>query len=158
MTSRHHLSPAEHTKAIAGTPGMALRIVANDGIRWEKLADNHWRVTVDGNDDDQFDITQDGGEFISWAAGRCSHWCFNRALNDGVETVRYHRFLHDEAVAQRSAYEASLRSMTAQQRGARIQALEDQRELLRYGAASHYDVVARSAEISREIADVRGIA
>lgn len=150
MTSRHHLSPAEHTKAIAGTP--QLRIVGNDGLRWEKTGDDAWRVTVD--DTEQFDITQEGGSFISWAAGRSRQWCFAAALNDGAETVRYHRAVHQKAVAEREAYECSLRALSAAQRAARIAALEDQREALRYSAPSHYDLIARSGEISRQIAEV----
>jgi hypothetical protein len=134
----------------------ASEIIAFEGVRYQQTKDAAWRVTVDGTE--TFDITQEGGSFISWAAGRSTHWCFSKALNDGVETARYQREQHRAAVAEREAYEFSLRGMSASQRAARIAALEDQREALRYGAASHYDVVARSGEISRQIADVRGIA
>ena len=101
-----------------------------------------WTVEVDGKAAGT--IERDGNKFVA----RCGRPHFVRTFNQALETIA-------EVVRHNRAVEASTAGMS--EKDAKVARLEALKATFEIGAASCVDVAAKSAEIDRRIALVRGL-
>lgn len=121
-----------------------LKIDATNGIQFREHPTqiDTWNVSVDGIEAGT--IERVGRQFVARVGRPHFVRTFNTALNTIAEVVRHNR-----------AVEASTAGMS--EKDAKIARLEQMKACLEIGAASCVDVAARSAEIDRRIALVRGV-